>query len=565
MTTRPDQLVQQLADDLWQHYLAREPYLQMRNGVAVEGLPSGSLEEAQEATSVGSRLLTRCDGLPTENFGDEDRRTLALVRDHAERLSRSESLWGVHFPVTPYQLAALNMSLAQVLPTASPAAEPDRFLALVEDVGKAVDVVDRKLKLMQELGWVLPAPAFAGAIATVTGLRTYTAGLLTPGRDVAARAADQMNALREDLVLPAFDRVLARLNSAEYRNRAPSGVGLGQFPGGLAAYLELARQSVTFAVDPAHLQQQGYEQLSALGERRHQIRSRLGFRHEADFVAHLRSSGRLHARTPAQVEALYLGHVRRIEPLIPRWFASSPRAAYGVARLDHALEAGMTYGYYEPPTDTMPVGRYRYNGSGLDTRSQLNAAALIFHELVPGHHFHVARESEDTTLPPFRSQLPFYGAFNEGWAEYAASLGEEMGLYEDPYDRYGYLVHQSLMASRLVVDTGLNALGMGLDQAREFLRQHSYESEAQIATETLRYSTDWPGQALGYRMGYTELWAVRQEAQAALGGTFDVRQFHDTVLAPGGRPLPMVRDDVRRWSQHAPSPFAEPAVVTSPS
>ena len=547
MTTRPDPHVQQLADELWQHYLEHEPYLQLRNGVTVERLPLGSLEEAEQAGAFGVRLLARCGVLQPEALSPSDRLTHALVRDHAERLARTVDTWLAHFPVTPYQLAALHSGLTQALPTAPLASEPDRFLCLVEDVGRAVEVVDDKLQLQQERGWILPAAAFDVSIATVTGLRSYVERVLTAGDEVAPGVADRLERLRERQVLPAFDRVLARLSSADYRDRAPSGIGLGQYPGGFDAYAELARQSVTFPIDPVEVQRQGREQLAELTERRREVRTRLGYADESDFVEHLRTSGRLHARTAQEVEARYLHHVRRIEPLVPQWFASSPRAAYGVERLDPALEAGMTYGYYEPPTAAFPVGRYRYNGSGLDSRSQLNAASLIFHELVPGHHFHVARESEDTSLPLFRSQLPMYGAFNEGWAEYAASLGEEMGLYEDPYDLYGYLVHQSLMTARLVVDTGLNALGMSLEEGRAFLRQHSFESETQIATETLRYSTDWPGQALGYRMGYSQLWEARREAEAALGAAFDVREFHDMVLAPGGRPLPLVRDDVQRW------------------
>lgn len=547
MNTSPVDTVGGLADALWQHYLQREPYLQLRNGVPVSQLPLGTLAEADEHAGFGKELLAQCDLLESTGLADDERLTLALLRDHAERLASSADLWAAQFPVAPYQLAGINTALTQVLPSASLAPEPDRYLTLVEDLARGIDVIADKVDEMRARGWALPRPAIPGAVATITGLRTFAAQVLTPGADLAADTAARLDRARDELVLVAFDRVLSRIDTADYRQAAPSAVGLWQYPGGPEAYLELARQSVTFSIDPAQVQQQGYEQMAALHEQKVKIRSDLGYPDEQDFIAHLQDTGRLHAKTADEVEASYLKHIRRIEPLIPKWFAVTPKAPYGVARLDAALEAGMSFGYYEAPNDLEPMGRYRYNGSGLDTRSQINAAALIFHELIPGHHFHIARETENQSLPKFRSQLPMYGAYNEGWAEYAASLADEMGLLDDPYDKYGHLVHQSFLTTRLVVDTGLNALGMSLDDARAYMREHCFESDTQIATETLRYSTDLPGQALGYRMGFGAFWQARRDAEAALGAAFDVRAFHEVVLGGGGRPMPVVADDVRRW------------------
>ncbi|WP_344162271.1 DUF885 domain-containing protein [Kribbella yunnanensis] len=541
-STAAEVVVSTMADELWQHHLSMDPYLQMRSGVATERLPLRTIDEAERDTALGRNLLARCKAVEAVPINDSARVTLALIRDHAERLERSAELWHARFPVTPYQLFDLNIALTQVLPTVSPTKEAGRLLALAEDLAVAVETMDGKLVRMQQQGWVLPAPAFAGSIATLQGLKALAEQALTR-TDAGAR----VSRVRDELVLTAFDRLLARLDSAEYRASAPSTVGLSQFPGGAEAYGELARQSVTYAIDPEQVHRHGVEQLSSYDEQKAELRASLGFPDEADFLRYLRATGRLHCPTAQDVEDLYLKHISRMEPLVPQLFSATPKAPYGVARLDPAFEAGMSYGYYEPPTDAVPVGNYRYNGSGLEDRAQLNAATLIFHELIPGHHFHIARESEDPSLPKFRSQIPIYGAYNEGWAEYAASLAVELGLLDDPYDRYGHLVHQSFVCSRLVADTGLNALGMSLDEAAGWIRRNSFESEQQIASETLRYSTDWPGQALGYRLGYEQFWAARREAESELETAFDVRAFHEIVLGSGGRPLPMVRDDVRQW------------------
>jgi uncharacterized protein (DUF885 family) len=207
-----------------------------------------------------------------------------------------------------------------------------------------------------------------------------------------------------------------------------------------------------------------------------------------------------------------------------------------VERLDAAAEATMTFGYYAPPTPDERVGRYRYNGSKLDERSLVSAGPLVYHELAPGHHFQIALASENQAIPEFRREL-WDTAYVEGWGEYASGLAEEMGMYEDPYDLYGRLSMDMFLSVRLVVDTGMNAQGWPLARARAYMREHLIESDTQIATESLRYSADIPGQALAYKMGSRALWDLRRKAEAALGSRFDLRRFHDCVLSSGSLPL----------------------------
>src|SRR5690606_22874247 len=160
---------------------------------------------------------------------------------------------------------------------------------------------------------------------------------------------------------------------------------------------------------------------------------------------------------------------------------NTPKAGYDVERLGPELEAGMTFGYYDPPRPGQAKGVYRYSGHGLDGRLQMNAAPLMFHELLPGHHFHLARQAELDALPAIRRETFGLSAFNEGWAEYAAGLGEENGLYDDPYDLYGWLSHQRFVAQRLVVDTGLNLMGWSLEKARAYMSANTLEADAQVA------------------------------------------------------------------------------------
>ncbi len=208
--------------------------------------------------------------------------------------------------------------------------------------------------------------------------------------------------------------------------------------------------------------------------------------------------------------------------------------------------SGMTYGYYQVPTPAQPRGRYLFNAGQLDQRPLVWAAALIYHELVPGHHFQLALQAENPDLPPFRRYL-FHTSFVEGWGEYASNLAEEMGLYDDPYSLYGRLAMELFLSNRLVVDTGLNALGWTRQQATAFMQERLLQSDAEIDSEILRYAIASPAQALAYKLGAAHIQQQRHRAEAALGARFDIRRFHDAVLGSGSLPPSILAKHIDWW------------------
>ena len=189
------------------------------------------------------------------------------------------------------------------------------------------------------------------------------------------------------------------------------------------------------------------------------------------------------------------------------------------------------------------MGYYNYNGSNLNERSWLNLQGVAFHELFPGHHFHIARQFENDSLPEIRRNN-LHTAFTEGWGSYSSHLGLEAGMYEDPYSRYGMYILEIFLATRLVVDPGMNYFDWTLQQARDFMRESTLESETQIATESVRYSTDMPGQALGYQMGKRMLLELRERAERELGENFDIRRFHEAVIRPGSMPMGVLEQHI---------------------
>lgn len=548
-----------IASDVYEFTLGRAPYFAARAGRRVDSIPVGSLAEAEDEASFARATLARLDGFDAGAMSARDRDTLGHLRVTLGEQADADHRWWWTFPVAPYQLVELTELGTHVFDAFAFDTDGDvaRYLSLVGDVRDRLRTILAKLQAQRDRGWVLPAPALDGFLAAVRGHRAGLPPHLLVGEQRLQRLADHdrrrlvdgVHGLVTNEVLPAFDAILADLEGPG-RRTAVDRVGLSGHPGGEDAYRTLVRQYATFSVTPEEVHRTGIERVAELTDRLAAVRAEIGFDGDEDAYAQvLRGDRRFHAASPAEVAATYERHVAAVEEVVDRWFAVRPKAPYGVERLDPALEPGMTFGYYDLPTPSLPVGRYRFNGSGLDTRSQINAAAIILHELVPGHHFHLARQAEDETLPRLRAEVaPLQlGAYTEGWAEYAADLGFEMGVYDDPWDRYGALVHQRFIAQRLVIDTGMNALGWSLERARDYMSRMTMESSPQVATETLRYSTDRPAQALGYGLGFLQFTRLREQARQRLGGAYDDREFHEVVLGPGSLPLEVVAANVDRW------------------
>lgn len=551
--------VQQLADDYWEFALAQDPVLCARQGRPVESLPRLGPDDAEARGQFARRIVDRCPWIVAEG---EDADTLAYVERLAQHeLARPQHYWLT--PVaTPYAIMELSLYGSTVFEPFrfAAAGDVDRYLSLVADLAGVLRSVSDKLRGQAERGIRVPRPALPGARETIVGQRAALSSSLLVGderlsaldRAARARLGASVGRLIGSDVDPAFAELIGILDDPDYVAAASDEIGWAHYPGGEDAYRAMVREQTTLGVTPEELHELGREQCAELAERMRSVRSRLGFSgSEASFRARLTGEPRLFARTPDEVEQRYLSYLARLEPLLSDWFTVLPQAPYGVARVDPELEAGLAYGFYEQPGVDQPVGRYRYNAADLSTRSLLAAATFIYHELVPGHHFQLARQAENETLPLVRRELASFWAFVEGWAEYASGLGWEMGLYDDPWDAYGRLTRERFMAQRLVVDTGLNLGAMSRADAYAFMRANSIESDAELRAELLRYGTDLPAQALTYRVGHLEFESLRSAARARLGTGFDVRAFHEAILSGGALPLPVLR---RRLDRELPAP-----------
>ena len=379
-----------------------------------------------------------------------------------------------------------------------------------------------------------------------------------PGAELSRFRSDLLEAVSE-VAVPAFRRYRETLE----RDIAPLArpadrPGLVHLPGGAEAYRTLIRVHTTLDLSPEELHATGLAEIERIDAEFVELgRKVLGTPNLESTLATLRDDPRFRFETAEEVFDVAKRSLARATAVIGDWFGRVPAAACVVVPIPSHSEVHQTIAYYSwPAMDGSRPGRYYINLYAPETRPRYEAEALAFHEAVPGHHLQIAVAQELPGLPAFQRMLGST-SFSEGWALYTERLSDEMGLYSSDMDRFGILSFDAWRAGRLVVDTGMHALGWTRREAIDFLKRHSALGENNIANEVDRYIV-WPGQALAYKVGQLEIARLRRLAEGHLGPRFDIKAFHDTVLGSGAVSLPVLRGLVDDWLDSAATPRAEP-------
>jgi uncharacterized protein (DUF885 family) len=335
----------------------------------------------------------------------------------------------------------------------------------------------------------------------------------------------------------------------EYIPGTRESLGASELPEGRDYYLHKIRYFTTLDLTPEEIHEIGQGEVARIRGEMEGIIDGVGFEGSFDeFLEFLRTDRRFYARTPEELlrEAAFIS--KKMDGKLPSLFKTLPRLPYTVEAVPEYLAPKYTTGrYVGPPWGSTEPGRYWVNTYDLQNRPLYNLEALSLHEAVPGHHLQIALNREIEALPNFR-RFSYISAFGEGWGLYSEWLGLEVGFYQDPYSDFGRLTYEMWRACRLVVDTGLHAMGWTRDQAMQFLASNTALPLHEVRTETDRYIS-WPGQALAYKLGELEIKRLRKEAEEALGERFDLREFHDAVLANGSVPLPLLRQAIESFIQ----------------
>ncbi|MFM6853461.1 MAG: DUF885 domain-containing protein [Sphingopyxis sp.] len=370
-----------------------------------------------------------------------------------------------------------------------------------------------------------------------------------PAEFTPAQRAEQSAKLRQSLtgeVFPALTLLRDFLKN-EYLPRARDGVGLLHMRGGPALYRQLVRQTTTLDMEPEAIHQLGLSEVARIRGGMEGIRQQVHFNGTlAQFFDHLRNAPQFKEATRQSLTQRYYTVGHAVDAAIPRLFSTLPRAPLEIRPYEEFRERFEAGGSYESGTpDGSRPGVFYFNAYDLPSRTTPGITTLYLHEGAPGHHFQISLAQENTALPPF---MRFGGntAYVEGWALYAETLGDEMGLYDDPYQKFGTLSDEMLRAMRLVVDTGIHAKGWTREQAIDYMLANSDMGRTDATAEVERYIAI-PSQALAYKLGALTIQRLRAKAQAELGSRFDIREFHAQILMTGALPLTILEQKIDRW------------------
>ncbi|GGC31899.1 hypothetical protein GCM10011371_19210 [Novosphingobium marinum] len=333
----------------------------------------------------------------------------------------------------------------------------------------------------------------------------------------------------------------------EYYAKARDSVGLSQMKGGEALYRQMIEQTTTLPLSPDYLHNLGLSEVERITAEMEKVKDEVGFDGTLqEFFDHIRTDPQFKPESREALTERYYEIGREVDALIPQYFSTVPKSALEIRPYEPFREKHQAGGSYQggSPDGERP-GVFYFNAYDLPSRTTPGEVTLYLHEGAPGHHFQISLAQENEALPAF---MRFGGntAFVEGWALYSETLGYPMGLFDDPYSRFGTLDDEMLRAMRLVVDTGLHSKGWTREQAIKYMLDNSSMGETDATAEVERYIAI-PSQALAYKVGALKIQELRGKAQEALGDDFDIREFHEQVLGTGALPLPVLEQKIDDW------------------
>jgi len=364
--------------------------------------------------------------------------------------------------------------------------------------------------------------------------------------DDQQRFREQAATAYRETIAPAYKRMLTFLED-NYLPNARESIAATDLPNGKEWYAHNIRRMTTTDLTPETIHELGQSEVRRIRETMEAVIIDAEFHGTfKEFTEFLRTDPQFYFTEAHDLMITYRDIAKRIDAELPRMFATLPRLPYGVDRIPSFAEKSQTTAYYQPgsPQAGRP-GIFYANTYDLPSRPKWEMEALTLHEAMPGHHLQIAIAQELEDVPDFR-RWSGPTAFVEGWGLYAESLGEEMGFYADPYHKFGQLTYEMWRAVRLVVDTGMHALGWSRQEAIDFFIANTGKSEHDITVEIDRYIV-WPGQALAYKLGELKFKELRARAEEKLGDNFDIRTFHDALLEEGALPLDVLEERINRW------------------
>ena len=521
----------------------------------------GQVEEADGSTSPGGRLstvtpeaqraradyaaaaLARLDAIDTSALDEKARIDAAVLRHLLET-----EVGDARFSEWEMPFDSDNNFWSYLAPRRgfSTVGEYDLYLSRLRDLPRYFAEQKANARAGLDRGFSVPRVTLEGRDASLVSYVVddpeksafWTAIAQMPDRFPAAEKARIEAEARRVIsgeVTPAYADFL-QFYREEYLPRTRTTLGASELPDGAAYYRQQIKEYTTLDLGPEEIHRIGLEEVARITAEMEKVKAEAGFDGTLDeFVRFLRTDPQFVAKTPDELMGVSAYVAKRVDGVIEDYFGFLPRHRFTIRPVDPAIAPFYTAG--RGGLDACQMNTY-----DLPSRPLYNIPALTIHECIPGHSFQMAVGLEQEAAPRFRRQTYFSG-FGEGWGLYTEYLGEEMGIYRTPYERFGRLSYEMWRAARLVIDTGIHHYGWSREQAVDYLASHTALSEREVGTEVDRYIS-WPGQALAYKLGEMTIRRLRGEAEEALGEQFDIRKFHDVILSLGSVPLPALEDRI---------------------
>ena len=548
-----------LLDAHWQYFMATNPEMATSIGypgyddqwtdMSLAGITARKAETREYLTrleTIDRAQLSEADRLNYDVFHKSLAESVAGQRFPGEYLAVSQ-LGGVYqdipqtFEIMP---KATRQDLENILARLSRAPELVTQHMVLLETGRRAGIVQPSVILRDVPELVLrQVPEKPDSSPMLQAFRTMPEAISEVDR---ARLHDDATRIYREQLRPALLKYHDYLVDT-YIPSARNSIGLTALPDGAAWYASAIEESTTTDLTPNEIFELGLKEVKRIQVEMLEVMTEAGFSGTMDeFMAFMRTDSRFYFTDAGALIAEYRDIAKRADAAATRQFGRLPRLTYGVEPVPEYMEESHPTAYYRRGSiETGRPGIFYANTYDLKSRPKWGMEALVLHEAVPGHHLQIALAQEMDDVPEFRR----WGgamAFIEGWGLYAESLGSAMGFYRDPYTRFGLLASEMWRAVRLVVDTGMHAKGWSRQQAIDYFMEHTGRVEHEAVVEIDRYIA-WPAQALSYKIGAITIAQLGRDAERALGDRFDIREFHDRVLADGALPLDILEQRVKAW------------------
>ena len=548
--------LEKIFEDEWKFRLEKDPLFATSVGVHSynDRLPSVAQADFDQRKEFYSSILQRLEKMDRASLDRQSQISFDLFKaDVKDSLSEL----GFRSYLIPLNADTGFHTEYASLPRLVPLATPKDYENYIARMHAFPNYVQQNIDLMREglrTGMTLPAVVLDGFEVSVSSHIVDD-----PAKSIFYRpfesfphsvSASEQGRLRDEGVKAIRDGVIAgysnflRFMNEEYIPKTRRTLGASELPNGRKYYEYLVRHFTTLNKTPEEIHQTGLQEVKRIRGEMDKIIRDLKFQGDfAAFLKFLRSDPRFYVKTPEQLlkEASFIA--KKMDGKLPSLFKTLPRLPYGVEPVPDHIAPKYTAGrYVNPAKGSTEPGYYWVNTYALESRPLYTLEALSLHEAVPGHHLQTALASEMEGLPEFR-KFTYLSAFGEGWGLYSEWLGIEAGFYKDPYSNFGRLTYEMWRACRLVVDTGIHAMGWSRDRAMNYMAENTALPLHEVKTETDRYIS-WPGQALAYKTGELKIRELRKKAESTLVEKFDVREFHDAVLRNGSVTLPILEQEI---------------------